>query len=64
MTGEPILIPCEGGEHPGHADITGHLAMCVLCGEVLPTTDDGLVPAHTRDDILARLQRGDFEYDG
>lgn len=59
--GEPILIPCEGSMQKGHLVFaqSEELAMCAMCGKVLPTTST-LVPEHTRDDILARLQRGDF----
>lgn len=58
-SGEPIWIPCEGAEFPGHLSSDG-VAMCSMCGRFHPTGDAGLLVAHDRDDILARIVRGDF----
>ena len=54
LPSEPILIPCEGGEQrtPHH--------LCAMCGNPEPVQDDGWVVAHQRDDIIARVKRGDF----
>lgn len=64
---EPILITCVGSGAVGHqvAGMT-RFAMCPMCGHVIKVVhvaaDRSLVIArHDRDDILARLERGDFE---
>ena len=53
---EPIMIPCEGAGHPGHATSPGW-SMCKMCGSHFP---QHLFPDHERRDILAMLHRGDF----
>jgi hypothetical protein len=59
-TGQPILVPCEGGSHPGHLACDGE-AMCSMCGEWVPLGADGeVVSDHDRWDLLAMLDRGDF----
>lgn len=55
----PILIRCEGS---GYRLATGGrtgLSICSMCGTPM-VTDDGLAPEHQRDDIIARIKRGDF----
>ena len=54
---DPILIPCEGSRAEGH-DVPGGL-MCRMCGLVLPFNLE-VMPDHQRDDVLARIERGDF----
>lgn len=58
---EPILIHCEGSGVRGHEVIcpSSH-AMCVMCGRIKPMDEHGKVVEHDRDDILARINRGDF----
>jgi hypothetical protein len=57
----PILIRCEGSGGDG---IDGTMIgeplrrMCQMCG--LPFRGNGRIPEHDRDDILARIDRGDF----
>lgn len=58
--GEPIWMPCEGSNAKGHESESGAVAMCRMCGEWIPCTWDGVVEAHRRDDIIARVKRGDF----
>jgi len=60
---EPILIRCEGSGCPpatGTGNGTIAVGMCPMCGHWL-SLDSYVVPEHTRDDILARLARGDFD---
>mgnify|MGYP003622941108 CR=1 FL=1 len=63
MSGTPILIPCEGASAPGHEMLNGFV-MCPMCGRVLVgrhAEGYGLVVGpHERDDVLARIDRGDF----
>lgn len=56
--GDPIPIPCEGSGCPGNlpGDDT---ALCTMCGALHPL-DGGVVVAHQRDDIIARINRGDY----
>jgi hypothetical protein len=35
--------------------------MCAMCGQGVLITDDGRAKPHTRDDIVARVKRGDFD---
>ena len=64
--GAPILIPCEGSGCGYHfydeASITG---MCQMCGARVPVAvnpeGESVTCDHQRDDILARLDRGDFD---
>jgi len=55
---EPILITCEGVGVPGHE--MGAYTICVMCGAAFDLIPNGRVPHHERDDILARINRGDF----
>lgn len=63
-TGGPILIPCEGSGCPPAAGPFGHpfgqSGMCSMCGQSVECGDDDRAVEHQRDDILARLRRGDF----
>lgn len=59
--GDPILIACEGAGAVGH-DV-GNLPgtrMCPMCGHDMWTLDGGVMPEHQRDDVIARIARGDF----
>ena len=60
MKGEPILIACEGG-HQQPAQHLGHYGMCAMCGRIYPIDSAGYVVRHDRDDIIARVERGDFD---
>lgn len=63
----PIWIRCEGsGCPPAGRTIAsaGNWLLCSMCGAPvshLALTDDGMVSEHYRDDIIARIERGDFE---
>lgn len=58
---DPILIPCEGSGARGHLVFgAANVTMCVMCGTAIES-DNGVVPQHDRNDILAMLQRGDFD---
>ena len=62
-TSDPLLVPCEGSNCPGHelaAPLTTFFAMCSMCGQVAPTTDGRMDP-HDRQDVLAMIDRGDFQ---
>jgi hypothetical protein len=58
----PILVPCEGSGCPPAGAGTRYepFGMCSMCGAQDVEIIDGLVAPHERDDILARLERGDF----
>lgn len=57
---EPILIPCEGSNVKGHdVMLGGNVVMCMMCGQMVAHRD-GVTLAHQRDDILTRIDRGDF----
>lgn len=58
-SGEAILITCEGGGHRGHLGMWGFV-MCCMCGQWFDREAGVVVPAHDRDDVLARIERGDF----
>ena len=68
MSAPPYLtLPCEGSNLVGHStwrgDLLGVGVMCQMCGQwFAPTQDthDG-VPEHSRPDILAMIDRGDFD---
>lgn len=60
MSAEPILIPCEGSGQRCHVFAAG-LAICSMCGGAVPFGEGGLAVPHQRDDVLARLDRGDFD---
>lgn len=53
--GEPIPIPCEGSNHR-----TTMVGTCAMCGRHVIADENGIAPEHTRDDIIARINRGDF----
>lgn len=58
-TGEPILIRCEGSGCTVNAS-DGIVGMCAMCGQIVPVFDHWSAEEHQRDDIIARLKRGDF----
>lgn len=65
MSGGPIPVRCEGSGASGHEHhprlVThGTVAsewMCPMCGGMFLVSP---IPEHDRDDILARIDRGDF----
>lgn len=58
---EPILIPCEGSGARGHITFgDDYVVLCAMCGKTFWATGS-IVPQHDRNDILAMLQRGDFD---
>jgi len=66
--GEPIPINCEGsGSDPlraAYSVIGGYRGMCPMCGEfveIVACAPGAVILPHLRDDIVARIQRGDFE---
>lgn len=60
-TRQPIWIECEGtGSLAGH----GYCPMCGTMGDDLPVpqvADSLLIDTHPRKDILAMIERGDFD---
>jgi ferredoxin len=63
MTDGPIMIPCEGSGCPGHPTGGFGTAMCSCCGVIFMAGSDGVImPEHDRDDLIARLVRGDFDW--
>ncbi len=61
--GEPILVHCEGSgaEANETREVLGGktIGSCRMCG-VEAVLTGVLVPGHYRDDVLARIKRGDF----
>lgn len=69
----PIWISCEGAGFRGH--LINDVLICAMCGErffavadgsavtarSVPATSHDITPHHERDDILARIRRGDFD---
>jgi hypothetical protein len=55
-----LPIPCEGSGCLTHKPLAGH-GRCVMCGRFVSTDGAGLAQPHERDDIIARLNRGDFD---
>lgn len=51
-----IMIPCEGSRETGNP--LGGEVMCAMCGSIFSGAG---VPAHSRADILAMIERGDFD---
>lgn len=61
MTVDPILVRCEGSTHATHNVVgSSHLGMCRMCGELV-VADEGVARPHNRQDILAMIDRGDFD---
>lgn len=52
--GEPIWIACEGSGCPFTSMNT-----CTMCGQHV-AHDGDVTSHHERDDIIARIERGDF----
>lgn len=61
MIGDPILVDCEGSACPVHhtPPFLGS-GICSMCGQIVACYIDGTALDHQRDDVLARLDRGDF----
>lgn len=63
----PMPVPCAGVGHrpcfmlPDEAREGGPWGLCLHCGEPQLLDSIGDVGAHERDDLIARLQRGDFD---
>jgi hypothetical protein len=56
---DPILIRCEGSGWPP-ATGSEAVGMCQMCGQIRQLAGYSL-PEHTRQDILAMVERGDFD---
>ena len=64
MTGGPIWIPCEGAGCPAHPVASHHQfaeGMCAMCGRIVTIDAEAIASDHLRDDVLARIDRGDFD---
>lgn len=58
---DPIWIECEG---TGALADYGYCPMCGAVGDALPVTREGeslLIDAHPRRDLIAMIDRGDFD---
>jgi len=60
VTSEPILIRCEGSGCTVH-DSDGIGGICQMCGRYVFVVDHWQARDHQRDDVIARMKRGDFE---
>jgi hypothetical protein len=62
-TGDPILIRCEGSGCPPCRTSPGNgteaYGICAMCGHWY-ALNSYVVGEHTRDDLIARIKRGDF----
>lgn len=58
---DPILIPCEGSGAKGHRTWMWWAATCPMCGISYTTDAERIMPEHDRDDLIARIARGDFD---
>lgn len=56
----PIRVPCEGSGCPVHHPYLNG-GMCAMCGVTVTCSDEGIAFDHERNDILAMLDRGDFD---
>jgi hypothetical protein len=56
----PLTVPCEGSGAPGHL-LLGDAGLCTMCGHAFDPDDNGAMPAHDRLDIIAMINRGDFD---
>lgn len=64
MNFHPITRPCEGGGSTGHTYHPGFLetvVICQMCGGHFEAVTPGHVPLHLRADVIAMLERGDFD---
>jgi len=55
----PIWMPCEGSGCTVHGS-DGIGGMCQMCGQIVDVVDEWQAEPHQRDDIIARIKRGDF----
>jgi hypothetical protein len=62
MTLAPIMIDCEGSGCPTHGSMSNlrGVGMCMMCGQWFNLVD-GVAEPHKRADVLAMIDRGDFE---
>jgi hypothetical protein len=64
MSALPILRLCEGvGARAAgvrYQESTRYSGDCHMCGGRFPLRADWTLPKHERDDMLARVRRGDF----
>ncbi len=62
MSENPIQMVCEGSGQATHLtwgnDLTA--GVCSMCGYTV-TTNNGVAVLHARDDLLAMIERGDFD---
>lgn len=56
---EPIWVRCEGSGCPTH-HYAPRAGMCQMCGRIVHASSTGVADNHQRDDIVARIERGDF----
>ena len=64
---EPILIVCEGSGCSVHlpasaTNTMGPFGICQMCGAGVEA-NCGIAKLHTREDILAMIDRGDYAHD-
>ena len=63
MSGDPIWIRCEGSGCPTHQlneqMKQWNIGVCQMCGR-MANVEAGVAVEHERDDVLDRIERGDF----
>lgn len=57
---EPIMIPCEGSLSWVHFP-RDQVGVCPMCGRLVPVNVHGTAVEHKRPDVIAMLNRGDFD---
>lgn len=58
MTSAPITVWCEGSGCPPAFE---SIPMCPMCGQFPQLRSDGTMTGHHRRDLLAEIERGDFD---
>lgn len=58
---EDIMIDCEGSGLAGHMTGAGGWLMCKMCGCFEQPDTNKRMPVHERRDVLAMIDRGDFD---
>ena len=59
---EPIVMICEGSGCPSHAGSMIGRGICSMCGQdVAARGRDNIAELHARRDLLAMIERGDFD---
>lgn len=65
MAEAPIWMVCEGSGCPAHSTGMSNMGICSMCGHwVQASGPTNVAVFHKRRDILAMVERGDFDVSG